>query len=800
MQRRTFILAPPPALLGLARPGPRAGLPEQADPLHRAGVGRRRQRHGRPHRHRALGQAARPDLHRRQPERRRRRRRARRPRRARRARRLHADAGYVGTHGTNPAVRKLPYDAVKDFTPIAHDRRHAERAGRARRRCRSRTLQGVRRLRRRPTRASSATARPGPGSLTHLAMEQFKQSAADLDMVHVPYRGIAPGHHRPARRPDAGACSPAWPRRCRTSRPGKMRPLAVTGTSAPSAAAGRADVRGARATRASTACSGTASSARPACRPPIVKRAQRRAQRRCCKAPDLAREAVGRGARADADDAASSSAQYIRDDIARWTAARQGPQHPDRRLIPHDSSPWHATPRSRPTTTRRRSRASSPTSSPAIRRAAGATRSSARRIARFLNWVGCAIGAARHEAVEAALAAVQELAAGAAGHACSAARAVDMASAALLNGITLAHLRLRRHAPEDDHPSGRTGRVGRAGAGRAHRRERARADRRAGARHRRRVPRRQHDLSRPLRPRLAHHRLDRHARRGRRPARGCSGSTPARRRWRSASPRRSRSACASSSASMTKPFHPGGAARAGLMSALMARHGYTASPARARGAARPACRPYSTKCDWNEITDELGERFEISFNTYKPFACGIVIHPSIDGCVQLRDAHGVRAERHRAHRPQGAFAGARAHRQEGAARRPRGASSASTTRCAAGMLFGRAGEDEFADDDRRRAPMSSRCAIEVMRDGRRRHRRGRGRRDVACCSDGRRCTCFVEHAIGSLQRPMSDAELDAKFALVEPVLGRARTAELIAACRRLGELPDLAGLVAIARP
>src|SRR5271156_2731791 len=25
--------------------------------------------------------------------------------------------GYVGTHGTNPAVRKLPYDAVRDFTP-----------------------------------------------------------------------------------------------------------------------------------------------------------------------------------------------------------------------------------------------------------------------------------------------------------------------------------------------------------------------------------------------------------------------------------------------------------------------------------------------------------------------------------------------------------------------------------------------------------------------------------------------------------------------------------------------------------
>src|ERR1044071_678487 len=27
--------------------------------------------------------------------------------------------GYIGSHGTNPAVSKLPYDAVKDFAPIA---------------------------------------------------------------------------------------------------------------------------------------------------------------------------------------------------------------------------------------------------------------------------------------------------------------------------------------------------------------------------------------------------------------------------------------------------------------------------------------------------------------------------------------------------------------------------------------------------------------------------------------------------------------------------------------------------------
>ncbi len=39
--------------------------------------------------------------------------------------------GYVGTHGTNPAVRKLPYDAINDFTPIAMVAGHAERTDRS---------------------------------------------------------------------------------------------------------------------------------------------------------------------------------------------------------------------------------------------------------------------------------------------------------------------------------------------------------------------------------------------------------------------------------------------------------------------------------------------------------------------------------------------------------------------------------------------------------------------------------------------------------------------------------------------
>ena len=113
------------------------------------------------------------------------------------------------------------------------------------------------------------------------------------------------------------------------------------------------------------------------------------------------------------------------------------------------------------------------------------------------------------------------------------------------------------------------------------------------------------------------------------------------------------------------------------MSALLARHGFTASP-RALEAPRGFVQVASDKRAWNEVTDELGERFEISFNTYKPFACGIVIHPSIDACVQLRE-QGVTPEQVRAHRAARALAGAGAHRQEGAGATACRASSASTT-------------------------------------------------------------------------------------------------------------------------
>jgi tripartite-type tricarboxylate transporter receptor subunit TctC len=135
--------------------------------------------------------------------------------------------GYVGTHGTNPAVRKLPYDAVRDFTPIAMV------GGTPNVLVVSPTLpvatlrQLVDYAKSHPGKLSYGSS--GPGTLTHLAMEQLR-IAADLDVVHVPYRGIGPaftdllGGQTQLMFPGLAAALPHI-------KAGKVKALAVTGKS-----------------------------------------------------------------------------------------------------------------------------------------------------------------------------------------------------------------------------------------------------------------------------------------------------------------------------------------------------------------------------------------------------------------------------------------------------------------------------------------------------------------------------------------------------------------------------------------
>jgi 2-methylcitrate dehydratase PrpD len=413
----------------------------------------------------------------------------------------------------------------------------------------------------------------------------------------------------------------------------------------------------------------------------------------------------------------------------------------------------------------------------------------------FYNWLGCAIGAARHEAADAAVAAVKMLQPAPQATVLGRGEKVDMASAALVNGITShtfdfddTHLKTIIHPAgpvasavlalaEQNNLSGRdvidaivigidvacrigntmypdhydrgwhiTGSTGMLGAA-------------AGCARLLKLDERKTAM-----------------------ALGIAASQPVGMREQFGT--------------MTKPFHPGGAARAGLTSALLASTGFTASP-RAIEAPRGFVQVVSDKRAWNEVTDELGERFEISFNTYKPFACGIVIHPSIDAATQLRDkgitpqqverielrVHSLVLELTGEKEPKDGLQG----------------KFSVYHGVAAGLMRGRAGEEEFSDAfvndpqvvalrKKVQAAVDDSIAEESVRM-------------TAVLTDGKRVDVHVEHAIGSLQRPLTDAQLENKFrSLVEPVLGAARAGDITRACWRLGSAADVRTLTALCRP
>ena len=133
--------------------------------------------------------------------------------------------GYVATHGTSPATRKLPYDAVKDFTPIGMIGGTPNVLVVNAALPVTNLREFVDYLKKNPGKVSYGSA--GAGSLTHLTMELFKQQLNSF-MVHIPYRGIAPaftdliGGQTQAMFPGLAAAVPHI-------RSGRVRPLAVTG-------------------------------------------------------------------------------------------------------------------------------------------------------------------------------------------------------------------------------------------------------------------------------------------------------------------------------------------------------------------------------------------------------------------------------------------------------------------------------------------------------------------------------------------------------------------------------------------
>jgi 2-methylcitrate dehydratase PrpD len=239
--------------------------------------------------------------------------------------------------------------------------------------------------------------------------------------------------------------------------------------------------------------------------------------------------------------------------------------------------------------------------------------------------------------------------------------------------------------------------------------------------------------------------------------------------------------------SMTKSFHPGRAAQNGLLAALLAEKGYTSS-LRGIEAKRGWANVLSTKRDLPVITEGLGTHYEIARNSYKPFACGLVVHPVIDGCIQLRDEnkltagmidridlgiHPIVLELTSNRKPRTGLEG----------------KFSVYYAAAIGILAGRAGEAQFSDAQvMDPVVIGVRDRVETAVDPTVGQDQARVKIKL---KDGRVLERFVAHAVGSVENPMTDAQLDAKFAdLASGILPDDRARRLMELCRGAERLED----------
>ncbi|MET0430811.1 MAG: MmgE/PrpD family protein [Microvirga sp.] len=219
--------------------------------------------------------------------------------------------------------------------------------------------------------------------------------------------------------------------------------------------------------------------------------------------------------------------------------------------------------------------------------------------------------------------------------------------------------------------------------------------------------------------------------------------------------------------SMNKSFNPGRAAANGLFAAILAQAGYTSSEGMIE-AKRGWANTISTKQDWAEITDGLGSRWEAALNTYKPFACGIVMHPAIDAAIQLRDENRLTADQidhidMKVHPLVLELTGKTAPKTglEG--------KFSIFHAVAVAIVEGAGGEKQFTDRAvKDPAALGLRDRVKpVVTDGIEPQQVDL----TIVLKDGRSLNRHIDHAIGSLEKPMSDAQLEGKFAdLAEGIL------------------------------
>ena len=252
--------------------------------------------------------------------------------------------------------------------------------------------------------------------------------------------------------------------------------------------------------------------------------------------------------------------------------------------------------------------------------------------------------------------------------------------------------------------------------------------------------------------------------------------------------------------SHAKPLGVAFAAQAGLQSAILAQNGMTAATDALEGKrgwiecvcpqqdkAKKALDAYVERLSTAKGLDS-DAKWEIEKNTFKPYSCGIVIHPAIDGCAQLRAdglnpaevgsmellVHPLVLELTGKQFPKDGLE-AKFSVYHGAA---------------CGLLFGVASPAQYTDEIvRETASLREKITATVDET-----MRADECHIVVHTSTGK-IEKHVNHAVGSLAKPMTTDQLHQKFmAQVEPIQGVDRAKELFDKLARITDANNVSSL------
>jgi 2-methylcitrate dehydratase PrpD len=247
---------------------------------------------------------------------------------------------------------------------------------------------------------------------------------------------------------------------------------------------------------------------------------------------------------------------------------------------------------------------------------------------------------------------------------------------------------------------------------------------------------------------------------------------------------------------MTKPFHPGKSAFDGVLSAVLAKRGFTCVPNILEGR-KGYVEVLGEDSKLRPMVNHLGSKYEVLNNTFKPHAACLLTHPTIDALIQLRNQHNLEPDDIEQIQCEVAqFCLDAAGQKE--PKTGLGGKFSIYSCAALALREGVAGEDRFTDQlvlDPKRVALARKVKA-IIRPS----LKETEAKVTVLTKKGQRYSAFVDRPKGDPRNPPTDEELEYKFrSLATFVLPKRKVDLLVKTLWNLDKVKDILQVIRLCR-